>query len=58
MKIITVSKQVIDVFVGNGWKNWSRFKIIKIPNNKKALRLESGVRLPAKTMFNLNKRVN
>ncbi len=27
MKILSVNKNTIDVFVGMGWENWSRFKL-------------------------------
>lgn len=29
MKILYVTKNIIDVFVGDEWKNWTRFHIVK-----------------------------
>ena len=29
MKVIKINRFLVDVFTGEGWKNWARFKIVK-----------------------------
>ena len=44
MKILLAGRNCIDVFKGDGWSKWSRYKIVKSVNGFK-LRFISGIKL-------------
>lgn len=45
MKILKINHNTIDVFIGTGWDNWSRFKI-KFGKEHNQLFQVKGSRLP------------
>lgn len=52
MKIISVNRNTIDVFTGEGWENWSRFKL-----TKHGPKLISGQKLSNENFSNLTRLV-
>jgi hypothetical protein len=57
MKIEKVEKNLIDVFVGNGWLNHSRYRSIKCGKSaRRELHYVLGKKLSPNTLNLLNKR--
>jgi hypothetical protein len=55
MLIKTVNKTTIDVFVGVGWDNWTRFEIMR-DKGQKYLRHVAGDRADRETIVKLKAR--
>lgn len=47
MKIIKINKHLVDCFVGDGWKGWSRVLIKSTGNKGKVAKVISGASLPS-----------
>jgi hypothetical protein len=37
MKILKAQRNIIDVFRGEGWENWSRYRIVKSANGNRII---------------------
>lgn len=47
MKIIKINKHLVDCFIGDGWKGWSRVLIKSTSNKGKVAKVISGASLPS-----------
>jgi len=54
MKLYKVNKHIVDVFQGEGWKNWSRVHIKTTPKGKRA-EVIAGKRLPVIKLIQISK---
>jgi hypothetical protein len=51
MKILHATKNIVDVFLGNGWEHWCRFNV-----HKGHIRMIGGTPVPKDVMLALRKR--
>lgn len=56
MKILKAQRNVIDVFRGEGWANWSRYRLIKSPKGTRII-FVGGVKLKHSLMNQLEKTI-
>jgi len=57
MKILRVNHNTLDVFIGTGWANWSRFKV-KFGKEHNQLFQVKGSRLPRTELTELQQQYN
>jgi len=57
MKILKVNHNTLDVFIGTGWDNWSRFKV-KFGKEANQLFQVKGTRLPRAELVALQQQNN
>lgn len=39
MKILKARRNIIDVFRGEGWENWSRYRVVKTANGNRIIHI-------------------
>ena len=52
MKILKAQRNIIDVFRGEGWYNWSRYRIVKSASGNRIIYI-GGVKLRHNALFDL-----
>ena len=52
MKILKAQRNIIDIFRGEGWGNWSRYRIVKSASGNRIIYI-GGARLKHHALFDL-----